>query len=634
MFDALRVALRFAAAVALSPLACLWPGAPSVNAAVIVSEIMFNPQGSDRDSTGSDYTFNREWTELYNTGSSPIDISGWQFGDSFDNNWASPFPAGTMIGPNQTLVVTGDAASFDANWGAGINRIQVSAFPNQANSVGTNEAAAIRNNLGVIQDVVRYQEPGWPTASGSDGNSIFLLPEALTTTANDVGANWLPSSRGLYGARWTNAGSEGENHGSPGVVATQSQPVFEPSADVAWSMVVFPDTQNYSKSSVNLPIFSQMTTWVRDHKDEFKIKLVMQEGDIVNQNSQVEPTSGDQSADQQWANARAAMSILDGHVPYIMAVGNHDLGTTSAQNRNTQFNTYFQPSQNPLIDPAQGGILKGVFETGHYENSYYEVRGADGRDLLIFSLEFWPRQAVVDWADRIAEQPKYRDWSAVVLTHSYLNWNNQLMDADPDNYGVGAGGDYNDGVHLWNELVRVNGNFEMTFSGHVGGDGVAYLLGTGLEGNKVHQMLINAQFETNGGNGWFRLLEFLEDGKTVRVRTFSPFFDLARTDSTNAFTFTLSQLPMTPGDFDADGLVNAADLAAWQAGQGMATGAARIQGDADGDGDVDGADFLLWQRHAGTAANMPANQATPEPGTIQLMVVAAAVLASRLRRRP
>jgi hypothetical protein len=360
----------------------------------------------------------------------------------------------------------------------------------------------------------------------------------------------------------------------------------------------------------------------------------MQEGDIVNQNSQVQPTSGDQSADQQWANARAAMSILDGHVPYIMAVGNHDLGTTSAQNRSTQFNTYFHPSQNPLIDPLQGGILKGVFETGHYENSFYEVRGPDGRDLLIFSLEFWPRQTVVDWANRIVEQPKYRDWSAVLLTHSYLNWNNVLMNADPDSYAVGASGDYNDGVHLWNELVRVNDNFEMTFSGHVGGDGVAYLLGTGLDGNKVHQMMINAQFETNGGNGWFRLLEFLEDGKTVRVRTFSPFFNLARTDSTNDFTFTLSQLPMTPGDFDADGLVNDGDLAAWQAGHGMAASAARIDGDADGDGDVDGADFLLWQRNFGTAGNLAANQATPEPGTIQLMVVAAAVLASRLRRRP
>src|SRR4051812_22989168 len=206
-------------------------------AEIIVSEIMFNPQGSDRDSTGSDYTFNKEWAELYNTGASAVDLTGWQFGDSLDNNWASAFPVGTTIGAHQALVVTGDNASFDANWGTGINRIQVSAFPNQANTVGTGEAAAIRNAQGVIQDSVRYQETGWPTANGSDGNSIFLQPQWLSSTGNDVGSHWLPSSAGLYGAKWVNAGGQGENHGSPGLVVTQQETPFVPDANVAWSMV-------------------------------------------------------------------------------------------------------------------------------------------------------------------------------------------------------------------------------------------------------------------------------------------------------------------------------------------------------------------------------------------------------------
>src|SRR5829696_6139552 len=94
-------------------------------ASVIITEIMFAPQASDRDSIGVDYTYNREWVELFNTGSSPVDLTDWQFGDSLDNTWANPFPANTILNPQQALVVTGDAASFDANWGTGINRVEV-----------------------------------------------------------------------------------------------------------------------------------------------------------------------------------------------------------------------------------------------------------------------------------------------------------------------------------------------------------------------------------------------------------------------------------------------------------------------------------------------------------------------------
>jgi hypothetical protein len=77
-------------------------------------------------------------------------------------------------------------------------------------------------------------------------------------------------------------------------------------------------------------------------------------------------------------------------------------------------------------------------------------------------------------------------------------------------------------------------------------------------------MLLNTQFETNGGNGWFRLIEFLEDGKTVRVRTYSPFLDLSRTDPANSYTFQLSPVPPRTGDFDGDGKVDGRDLLTWQ----------------------------------------------------------------------
>jgi hypothetical protein len=378
-----------------------------------------------------------------------------------------------------------------------------------------------------------------------------------------------------------------------------------------------------------------MTNWIKDNRDAFKIKLVTQAGDIVNRDNEENPASGELPSSQQWTNAKNAMGVLNGVVPYIMAVGNHDLGVGdgTAQDRSTQFNTYFPPSANPLNDPAQGGILKGVFEPGHYENAYYELHAPDGRNMLVFSMEFWPTDAMVAWANRIAAQPKYADYTAMLLTHSYLNWNNVRLNNDGSSYAIGASGDFNDGEQLWQKLVSQNKNFEMTISGHVGGDGNAYLKSTGVDGNVVHQMMLDTQWETNGGDGWFRVMEFLNDGKTVHVRTFSPLLNVYRTDAANDYYITLTQLPMTPGDFNADGHVDQLDLAAWQAGFGTASGAGRTQGDADGDGDVDGQDLLIWQRNYGLAAISAASNAVPEPATIQYMVVAAVLAAARLRRR-
>lgn len=584
-----------------------------VQASLIISEIMYNPVGADKDPAAIP-PFDREWVEIYNAGDTAVDLSGWQFGNAGTNIWTAPFPAGTTLNAGRPLVLTGNTATFDSAWGNGLPRLQVSNFPTLGNTSGT---LAIRNQSGVIQDTVGYQSSGsWPTTRGSQGNSISLLPTALNPTANNVGTNWHPSSGGLYGGRWVNAGGHGENNGSPGYVPTVPQAAFTPSPDAVWSMVVIPDTQNYSKDSRDKPIFSQMTSWIRDNRDAFNIQLVLQEGDIVNQNSRVTPTSGDQTADQQWANARSAMSILDGHVPYIMSLGNHDMGTTNAQSRETQFNSYFQASQNPLNytppnagQPA-GGILRGVYQPGRLDNAYFELNAPDGRDLLIFSLEFMPRQAVINWANSIAALPQFADHTAVLLTHTYLNWNDQRTNSDPAEYGFN--GDGNAGAALWDKLVKLNGNFEMTFSGHVGGDGVSYVRSLGNNGNAVHQMLLNTQFETNGGNGWFRVLEFLEDGKSVRVRTYSPFLDLMRTDPANSYTFQLSPLPPRTADFNGDGEVNGRDFLAWQRGESP--------------NPYSSDDLQLWLANFATTA---ATVVVPEPASVVLLGVCAFSLAFR-----
>jgi hypothetical protein len=85
-----------------------------------------------------------------------------------------------------------------------------------------------------------------------------------------------------------------------------------------------------------------------------------------------------------------------------------------------------------------------------------------------------------------------------------------------------------------------------------------------------------------------------------------------------------------PGDFNADGNVDAADLARWSEGFGMATGAWLYQGDANRDRRVDGGDFLVWQQSLGGPATT-ASRAAPEPRGAVMVVAALGAIGCRVR---
>lgn len=411
-------------------------------------------------------------------------------------------------------------------------------------------------------------------------------------------------------------------------------PVFEPAPFVegSWTMVALPDTQVYAANAAYAPIFNQMTQWIVDAKEERNIALVITEGDITNDNTVV-----------QWERAKSALSALDGEVPYILVQGNHDINSS----RGTLMNDYFDAGDNRLNDPDQGGILVGTHEEGKLENAYYDFTAPDGRKMLLFALEYGPRQVIVDWANDIAARPEYADHTAVLVTHAYMYNDDNRLDwatygtsqvANPHAYSAFAP-DVHDGQELWDELVKVNENFEMVHSGHVigaaqsDGDGTGYRADDGVSGNAAHQFLFNAQHLAEGGTGWLRLYEFLPDGKTVRVKTYSPYLDTEgrsawRVDEDDWFEFELSPLYIV-GDLNGDGSVGSADLdivrAHW--GQDVPPGSF-AHGDASGDGAVGSADLDIIRARWGNTSP----SAVPEPAA-GVLLFAGFVLTVRLRRR-
>lgn len=81
--------------------------------------------------------------------------------------------------------------------------------------------------------------------------------------------------------------------------------------------------------------------------------------------------------------------------------------------------------------------------------------------------------------------------------------------------------------------------------------------------------------------------------------------------------------PGTPGDFNGDGTVDAADYTIWRDNLGLMGGATPSQGDANGDGNVTSDDYVLWKSNFGDSGNgafvgANATAAVPEPSTFLL----------------
>jgi uncharacterized repeat protein (TIGR02543 family) len=298
----------------------------------------------------------------------------------------------------------------------------------------------------------------------------------------------------------------------------------------SWSLVVLPDTQIYSESYPEL--FKDQTRWIVANKDRYNIKYVLHLGDIVNV----------PMATTQWVNAKAAMSLMDGVVPYAFVTGNHDHGSSGvASDRATIVNTYF-----PVSTYTSWPTFGGTMEPNHIENSYH-LFSAGGVDWLILALEWGPRNSPVAWANQIVTN--YPNRKVILITHAYMYYDDMRYDWatkgasqswNPYSYGTANDpGGTNDGEDLWKKLVKIHPNFVMVFNGHVLNDGLGRLSSTNDFGNVVHQMLVNYQMKALGGEAYLRLVEFLPDGKTVQVKAYSPLYGTYKTDPQNQFILTL-----------------------------------------------------------------------------------------------
>jgi hypothetical protein len=280
----------------------------------------------------------------------------------------------------------------------------------------------------------------------------------------------------------------------------------------SYIFAVIPDSQ---KAVASFPhVFKNETQWIADMNIRSDIRFTMHEGDMVDDGDN-QPT--------QWDTANETMKILDDDgTPYGEALGNHDYDTEVEVDRTSSFwNSYFNLSRKTNQNPSSVG------KNDSNDNSYYLFNVSDTQYLAMF-LEFCPTNETMNWVNDTLNT--FSDRKAIITSHLYMFTDDtryttgDAFTCDSGSY-AGIGDDWNDGEQMWDRVFSNHDNIMFITSGHALGDGLGYREDNSTNNNTVHQFLVNYQTESNGGNGWIRLMIMNPDTGKMDIRAYSPWLD-------------------------------------------------------------------------------------------------------------
>ncbi len=303
----------------------------------------------------------------------------------------------------------------------------------------------------------------------------------------------------------------------------------------SFSMILLGDPQGYTKYDINQPLFELCTAWIVDNIDNLNIKTVLCTGDIVEQNENIVRNRKmlNQTSREMWTAASDAFSRLDHKIPYIISPGNHEYGYQHAENGMTHFPEYFPFERNTAWRDICVSTFPNRSGVASLENSAFEFSDPNWGKLLVITSEFAPRDEVLNWAKELAAKSQYKDHKIIFMTHSFLR-ERTAERIKEESYAITP---RNWGEAIWKKLIEPSSNILMVICGHTGKPGsfensIAYRVDKNKSGKNVHQMMFNVQilgggWEGNGGDGWLRILEFMPDGETIKVKTYSPLFGIS-----------------------------------------------------------------------------------------------------------
>ncbi len=311
----------------------------------------------------------------------------------------------------------------------------------------------------------------------------------------------------------------------------------------AYSFAVIGDIQYSSEFyPESLPIMHQ---WIVDNADDRNIVYYINAGDITNRDTAYE-----------WENAKAAISLMDGIVPYSLVRGNHDIKnhkastnqtyhdnycadigyattTVGASLRGHGLDTYFgtdDPDSNTDYVDQFKAPIGGRYEESTLINTWTTFEAGSSK-YLVMNLDYGPSDKVLKWAGEVVAA--HPDHKVIFNTHCYMISSGAYSLQDTDEKDLSGilipDGDpqRNTGYGIWQKLVSQYENVEMMICGHVTNGRLAVNQREGVHGNTVTEMLVCPQVYDNRfrGLGMIAMYYFNEDGSEMDVEFYSAVAD-------------------------------------------------------------------------------------------------------------
>ena len=150
---------------------------PSETSGIVINEIHYNPSG-DLQGDDDDY----EFIELFNTGTTEINLSNYVFTKGIDFK----FPSETFMAPGEYIVLARNKTTYEGN-GFQVFQFDDGALANEG------ETISLYDNHAVLMDSVKFNDKTpWPTLPDGSGPSLELISPY---SDNSLAGSWSSSKQ-------------------------------------------------------------------------------------------------------------------------------------------------------------------------------------------------------------------------------------------------------------------------------------------------------------------------------------------------------------------------------------------------------------------------------------------------------
>jgi len=314
-----------------------------------------------------------------------------------------------------------------------------------------------------------------------------------------------------------------------------------------WTLAVIGDQQwavTQSKGNDFLDRFSSQVDWLIAKAQPLNLRMVVQVGDIVEKAAIL----------TEWERASGVMGKLDlatnadnsRGIPWSVAFGNHEIiGAVlrptidlAGPEPSLTYRQYFGSARGKhryANQPEFRGVSPNDLNTWHIIRS---SSAASARSCLMLNLEVdvpgrkeGTNFDAMAWAQSVIDANP--GLPTIITTHVF-----EGSRSGPPNSAYLRGFGHNSQLEIFAGLIAPNPQIFMILSGHTNED--THQIKQNAAGLPVLQMVTDySKWVGDGGDGYFRLLEFDEASGKVHIKTYSAYLDRFRTDANGEFGFEI-----------------------------------------------------------------------------------------------